>query len=133
VALGACLRLRRRGGPALGTVGHRVVQAGLLGVMLGIAVVFVSGACLILANRATGGDGTAGLAAATTAGNAAAVPMLVAAADPKYAAAAGPATVLVAASVIVTSLLVPPITAWWATRMRAATVTFAEPVQELDR
>ena len=113
---------------------HRVVQAGLLGVMLGFAVVLVSGACLILANRATGGDGTAGLAAATTAGNAAAVPMLVAAADPKYAAAAGPATVLVAASVIVTSLLVPPITAWWATHMRrAATVTFAEPVQGLDR
>jgi len=113
---------------------HRVVQAGLLGLLLGVAVVLVSGACLILANRATGGDGTAGLAAATTAGNAAAVPLLVAAADPKYAAAAGPATVLVAACVIVTSLLVPPMTAWWASRMqRGAGITFPEPVQELER
>lgn len=113
---------------------HRVIQAGLLGVMLGIAVVLVSGACLILANRATGGDGTAGLAAATTAGNAAAVPMLVAAADSKYAAAAGPATVLVAACVIVSSLLVPPMTAWWAARVRrTAPLAFAEPVRELER
>ncbi len=44
---------------------HRVVQAGLLGLLLGITVVLLSAACLIVANRLTGGDGTPGMAAAT--------------------------------------------------------------------
>ena len=95
---------------------HRVWQAGLLGVLLGLTVVAVSGAVLLTADKLTGGTGTAGLAAASTAGNAAAVPALVAAANPAYAEAAGPATVLVAASVIVTAITVPLITAWWARR-----------------
>lgn len=98
---------------------HRVFQAGLLGVGLGVAVVAVTGTVLIAVDRLTGGDGTAGIAAASTAGNAAAVPALVAAANPAYAAAAGPATVLVAACVVVTAVLVPPVTAWWAGRVRA--------------
>ena len=73
-----------------------------------------------LADKATGGNGVAGLSAATTAGNAAAVPALVAAANPAYEAAAKYATVLVAASVVVTSLVVPIVTAWWAGRVKAA-------------
>jgi 2-keto-3-deoxygluconate permease len=92
---------------------HRVWEAGLLGIGLGLVIVLVCGVCLITVDRLIGGNGTAGIAASTTAGNAAAVPMLVAAANHNYAAAAGPATVLVAASVIVSSLLVPPLTAWW--------------------
>lgn len=96
---------------------HRVASAGLLGLALGVVSVFVSAACLIVADRLIGGDGTAGIAAATTAGNAAAVPMLVATANPRYAAAAAPATVLVASCVIVSSLLVPPLTALWKTRV----------------
>jgi 2-keto-3-deoxygluconate permease len=92
---------------------HRVASAGLLGLALGVVLVFVSAACLVAADRLIGGDGTAGVAAASTAGNAAAVPMLVATANPKYAAAAAPATVLVASCVIVSSLLVPPLTALW--------------------
>jgi len=99
---------------------HRVAQAGLLGVGLGVVVVAVTGVVLILVDRLTGGDGTAGIAAASTAGNAAAVPALVAAANPAYAAAAGPATVLAAACVVVTAVLVPPLTAWWAGRVRGA-------------
>ena len=104
-ALGATLNL------------HRVWQAGLLGVALGLIVVLVSATCLILVDRLIGGNGTAGIAASTTAGNAAAVPLLVAAANPRYADAAAPATVLVGASVIVSSLLVPPLTAWWKSRV----------------
>ncbi len=104
-ALGSTLDLRR------------VAQAGLLGVALGLAVVVVSGCVLVLADKWTGGTGTAGIAAASTAGNAAAVPAIVAAANPAYAQAAGPATVLVAASVIVTALTVPLATAWWAKRV----------------
>ncbi|HTF63258.1 MAG TPA: 2-keto-3-deoxygluconate permease [Edaphobacter sp.] len=96
---------------------HRVARAGLLGVALGVVVVLACGVCLVTVDRLTGGDGTAGIAASTTAGNATAVPMLVAAADPQYVAAAAPATVLVAACVIVSSVLVPLLTAWWKSRI----------------
>ena len=117
-----------RGGPtlipffafALGTTLdlHRVWQAGLLGVALGLGVLVVSGTVLILCDRLAGGTGTAGIAAASTAANAAAVPSIIAAANPAYAAAAAPATILVAASVIVTALTVPLATVWWASRVR---------------
>jgi 2-keto-3-deoxygluconate permease len=96
---------------------HLVWRAGILGVLLGLAVLFVSGSVLFLADRVVGGTGIAGLAAASTAGNAAAVPALVAAANPAYAEAAGPATVLVAASVVVTAVLVPSIVALWSRRL----------------
>ena len=86
-----------------------------------MAVTGVSAVVLVLADRPGGGNGTAGIAAATTAGNAVAVPALVAAANPAYAPAAPQATVLVAACVIVTSLSVPVLTAWWAGRVTART------------
>ncbi len=101
---------------------HRVWQAGLLGLALGLAVVLVCGVCLIVVDRLIGGNGTAGLAASTTAGNAAAVPLLVAAANPHYASAAAPATVLVSASVIVSSMVVPPLTALWKARLNRLAV-----------
>jgi len=106
-ALGAGLNLRR------------VWGAGMIGFLLGIAVIAVSGVFLVAADKLTGGSGVAGLAASTTAGNATAVPMLVAAADHKYDAAAGPATALVASSVVVTAFLAPFLTAWWDRRTRA--------------
>lgn len=96
---------------------NRVIQAGLLGIFLGLAVVAVTGTALFLADRLTGGTGVAGLAAASSAGNAAAVPAIVAAANPAYQEAAKAATVLVAASVVVTSIVVPFVTAWWAGRI----------------
>jgi 2-keto-3-deoxygluconate permease len=96
---------------------HRVWQAGLLGVALGLGVLVVSGSVLLLADRLAGGSGTAGVAAASTAANAAAVPAIVAAANPVYAEAAAPATILVAASVIVTALSGPLVTMWWAGRV----------------
>jgi len=105
-ALGATLNLRR------------VWEAGLLGLALGAGIVLVCAVCLILVDRLIGGNGTAGIAASTTAGNAAAVPLLVAAANPHYANAAAPATVLVGTSVIVSSMLVPPLTALWKGRIR---------------
>jgi 2-keto-3-deoxygluconate permease len=94
-----------------------VWTAGLLGIGLGVAVVVITGIALITADRVTGGDGLAGIAAASTAGNAAAVPAIVAAANPEYAPAAAKATVLVAAAVIVTAILVPTATAWYARRI----------------
>jgi 2-keto-3-deoxygluconate permease len=91
-----------------------VWQAGLLGLALGLFVVLVGGAVLLLADKLSRGDGIAGLAAATTAGNAAVVPTIVAQANPAYAPAAQSATVLVAASVVVTAILCPIVTVSWA-------------------
>jgi 2-keto-3-deoxygluconate permease len=92
----------------------KVWQAGLLGLGMGVAVVIVTGIPLFLVDRLTGGNGIAGVAAASTAGNAAAVPAIVAAANPAYADAARPATILVAACVVVTAILTPIVTAWLA-------------------
>jgi 2-keto-3-deoxygluconate permease len=97
-----------------------VWHAGLLGVALGVFVVAFSGSVLWAADRLSGGTGVAGVAAASTAGNAAAVPAIVAAANPAYTEAAGPATVLVSASVVVTAITVPLLTAWLARRANRA-------------
>lgn len=91
-----------------------VWKAGLLGIGLGLFVVLIGGAVLLLADKLTGGDGIAGLAAATTAGNAAVVPTIVAQANPVYAPAAESATVLIASSVVVTAILCPLIVVLWA-------------------
>jgi 2-keto-3-deoxygluconate permease len=110
-----------------------VWQAGVLGILLGCGVVLVTGIVLILADRLTSGNGVAGIAAASTAGNAAAVPAAVAAANPAYAAAAPAATALVASSVIVTAVLVPIVTAWWARRVGSpAQVAAPEPRVEVE-
>lgn len=100
-----------------------VVTAGLPGVVLGLTVVAVTGFVCIAADRLLGGTGIAGAAASSTAGNSAAVPQAVALADTSFAPIAGAATVQVAASVIVTAVLTPLLTAWWfkrVTKERAA-------------
>jgi 2-keto-3-deoxygluconate permease len=96
-----------------------VWKAGILGIGLGVFVVIATGIVLFVTDRLTGGNGTAGLAAASTAGNAAAVPAIVAAANPAYRPAAASATILVATSVVVTAILVPIVTAWWYRRTSA--------------
>jgi 2-keto-3-deoxygluconate permease len=108
-----------------------VAKAGALGIGLGVFVVLVTGTFLFTADRLTGGNGTAGLSAASTAGNAAAVPAIVAAANPAYQPAAQSATVLVATSVVVTAICVPLLTAWWHRRVtrRAGAVAPAGAVR----
>ncbi|MBP2637443.1 MAG: kdgT [Firmicutes bacterium] len=93
-----------------------IVNGGMLGILMGVAVVIISGTILLLVDKLTGGNGVAGLAAASTAGNAAAVPAAIAAIDNTYAVVAPTATVLVATCVIVTAVLVPIVTAWWVKR-----------------
>jgi len=95
----------------------KVWFAGLLGLGLGVSVVIVTGIPLFFADRLTGGNGVAGVAAASTAGNAVAVPAIVASANSAYQDAAAQATILVAASVVVTAILVPLVTAWTARRV----------------
>ncbi|MFB3162554.1 2-keto-3-deoxygluconate permease [Neobacillus sp. 179-J 1A1 HS] len=105
-ALGAGLNLRN------------VLQAGILGVLLGVAVVAVTGVTLFFADRLVGkGNGIAGLSAASTAGNAVGVPAAVASANTIFEPLVPAATALIASCVIVTAILVPIVVAWWAKRI----------------
>jgi len=106
-------------------------RTGVLGILLGLAVLVVTGFFLFFADKLTGGRGVGGLAAASTAGNAAAVPAIVAAANPAYLPAAGPATLLVATSVVVTSICVPFVAAGWASRVNRRHGDLAT-VQDVD-
>jgi 2-keto-3-deoxygluconate permease len=103
----------------------RVWQAGALGVLLGLFTVAFTGTILYLADRLTGAGGVAGVAAASTAGNAAAVPAIVASANHAYDEAAQSATVLVSASVVITAILVPLLTAFVARRAKLGTKSTA--------
>jgi 2-keto-3-deoxygluconate permease len=94
-----------------------VWKAGFLGVLLGAFVVLITGLTLLFTDRLIGGNGIAGLSAASTAGNAAGVPAAVAAANAAYAPLVPSATALVASCVIVTAILVPIVTAWYAKKI----------------
>jgi 2-keto-3-deoxygluconate permease len=89
-----------------------VLTAGVQGVLLGVSVWVLTGIVCIFADKVLGGSGVAGAAASSTAGNSAAVPKAIAMADPSYEAIAPVATIQVAASVIVTAILTPILTAW---------------------
>ncbi|MBL8313141.1 MAG: 2-keto-3-deoxygluconate permease [Rubrivivax sp.] len=89
---------------------HKVIEGGMQGVVLGVAVLVITGAVCIAVDKLLGGSGIAGAAASSTAGNAAATPNAVAAADPLYVAIAPIATIQVTASVIVTAILTPLLT-----------------------
>ena len=95
-----------------------IVDTGLLGVLLGVAVMVVSGTALVVSDIVLGGGrGTAGIAASSTAGAAVATPHLVAQAAPQFAPSAPAATALVAACVVVTAILAPVVTTLWASRV----------------
>lgn len=95
-----------------------IVETGLLGIVMGLLVIVVTGVPLMLADKFIGGgNGTAGIAASSTAGAAVANPMIIASIKPEFMPVAQSATALVAASVIVTSILVPILTAYWAKYM----------------
>lgn len=101
-----------------------IAQTGLLGVLLGVAVIVITGIPLIIADKLIGGgDGTAGIAASSSAGAAVATPVLIAEMVPEFKAMAPAATALVATSVIVTSILVPILTSLWSRKVKGAAVT----------
>lgn len=92
-----------------------IVKGGVSGVLLGLITVFIGGAFIVFCDRfISKRPGYAGWAVATTAGNAVAVPAAVALADPALEAVAATATVQVAASVVISCILAPIITNWWA-------------------
>ncbi|WP_156567770.1 2-keto-3-deoxygluconate transporter [Metakosakonia massiliensis] len=101
-----------------------IAQTGLLGILLGVAVIVITGIPLIIADKLIGGgDGTAGIAASSSAGAAVATPVLIAEMVPEFKAMAPAATALVATSVIVTSILVPILTSLWSRKVKGAAVT----------
>ncbi len=92
-----------------------IVKGGISGILLGLITVFVGGAFIVSCDRLISKrPGYAGWAVATTAGNAVAVPAAVALADPALKTVAATATVQVAASVVISCILAPIITNWWA-------------------
>ncbi|GEO24485.1 2-keto-3-deoxygluconate permease [Alicyclobacillus acidoterrestris] len=109
----------------------QVVKAGGTGIVLGLGVVVLTGAVMFILDKLTKGNGIAGLAASSTAGNASAVPVAVAATYVGYKGIAATATVQVAASVIVTAILVPIITTGYARIIRKRTTTSENDVQHL--
>lgn len=88
--------------------------------LLGVAVIIVTGIPLIIADKLIGGgDGTAGIAASSSAGAAVATPVLIAEMVPAFKPMAPAATSLVATAVIVTSILVPILTSIWSRKVKA--------------
>ena len=92
-----------------------LAKGGAGGILLGAICCFVGGAFILLCDRIIGGrPGYAAWGVATTAGNAVAVPAAVALVDPAWAAYEPIATAQVAAAAVLTALIVPFITSWWA-------------------
>ena len=92
-----------------------VLKGGVPGIVLGLISVFVGGAFIVFCDRVIGRrPGYAGWAVATTAGNAVAVPAAVGIIDPAWAPYVGGATTQVAAAVVVTAILAPLMTNYWA-------------------
>ena len=89
-----------------------VLKGGVPGVVLGLISVFVGGAFIVFCDRVIGRR--PGWAVATTAGNAVAVPAAVGIIDPAWAPYVGEATTQVAAAVVVTAILAPLMTNYWA-------------------
>ena len=92
-----------------------ILSTGFLGLFMAASVVVLTGLPLILTDIFIGrGNGTAGIAASSTAGAAAATPMLIANVAPQFTPVAQTATGLVAASIVITAIIVPILTGVWA-------------------
>ncbi len=92
-----------------------IFKGGVQGILLGLITVFIGGAFIVACDKFIGKrPGYAGWAVATTAGNAVAVPAAVALIDPVWQPYVATATTQVAASAVLTAILVPIITNWWA-------------------
>lgn len=92
-----------------------LAKGGMGGILLGLICCFVGGIFILACERFIGHrPGYAAWGVSTTAGNAVAVPAAVALIDPAWAPYEPVATAQVAAAAVVTAILVPFITSWWA-------------------
>jgi 2-keto-3-deoxygluconate permease len=110
-----------------------IVKSGIPGVLLGLAVIVITGIPLILADRfIAGGNGAAGLAASSTAGAAVANPSIIGEMIPRFKPMVPAATAMVATACLVTAILVPILTAMWSrrARMKAGSSEQTEPTDE---
>ena len=106
-----------------------IARSGIPGVVLGLAVIVVTGIPLILADRwLAGGNGAAGLAASSTAGAAVANPAIIGEMIPSFKPLVPAATAMVATACLVTAILVPILTALWVRRHQARDALRAELV-----
>lgn len=111
-----------------------IIDTGMLGILLGLAVIVVTGIPLIFADKwLAGGNGTAGVAASSTAGAAVANPMIIAQMNPAFAPVAQSATALVATCVIVTAVLVPILTAIYSKRFSINEKVMVDSAQAISR
>ncbi len=97
---------------------NMLIEAGIPGIILGVLTAVITGIVCIFSDRIAGGSGIAGAAAASTAGNAVATPAAVALADPSLQAASEIATAQVAASTIITAILIPILTTYVAKKVK---------------
>jgi len=102
-----------------------ILAAGLPGLVLGVAVIIVTGVPLMLVDRFIGGgNGAAGLAASSTAGAAIANPKIIGEMLPQFQPVVPAATAIVATCCLLTAILVPILTGLWAKyTTRSATST----------
>lgn len=92
-----------------------IIKGGFPGVVLGLTTVFIGGFFILFFDRVVGRrPGYAAWAVSTTAGNAIGVPAAVAIIDTAWEPFVASATVQVAASTVITCILAPLITSWWA-------------------
>jgi len=92
-----------------------IFRGGVSGIVLGLIAVLIGGPFIVFCDRVIGKrPGYAGWAVATAAGNSIATPAAVALVDPSWQPYVGMATTQVAAAVVVTAILIPIITGWWA-------------------
>lgn len=106
-----------------------IVAGGAPGIILGILTVCISGPFVVLCDRVFNKrPGYAGWAVSSTAGNAIAVPAVVASIDPNWASYVTSATTQVAASTVMTAILIPIITSWWAKNMDAQGIHYQDKI-----
>lgn len=90
-----------------------VIEAGVSGLVLTAMVFFVGGGCALLADKFIGRrPGYAGAAIASAAGNTIATPAAVGVIDPSWQPYVAAATTQIAAAVVITAIIVPPVVDW---------------------
>lgn len=89
----------------------RFIESGLVGILMGVAVVFISGAVMAFTDKhIVRSDGLAGWAQSGTAGASVTIPVIIAQMNPEFKTVASSATAIVATSVLVTAILTPIVT-----------------------
>ncbi len=95
-----------------------IVEGRLPGIFLGVITTLMGGVAAIVAVKLSGGNGVASAAIFSTAASAIATPAALSAVDASFKAIEATATTKITASVIVTAILTPILTAYIAKRVQ---------------